>query len=141
MVSWGTWGTWGITTDLKNRHIGNFSGLTKKKGKTLSFNQYPVNIFCSSTLSRKSESSHFLFCDVTVLLRWSLQYGRRWLQFPNNRYSIQSYFSDQWISLTKQTPALRHLSPAATWKTRLNIPGKTQLCPGQISVRWGISFC
>ena len=25
-----------------------------------------------------------------------LQYGRRWFQFPNNRCSIQSYFSDQW---------------------------------------------
>ena len=48
-----------------------------------------------STLSRKWQNSHFFLCDPTVLLRWSLQYGRRWLQFPNNRCSIQSYFSNQ----------------------------------------------
>ena len=45
-------------------------------------NVYPVNIFRSSSLSRKCQSSHFLFCIATVLLRWSLQYGRRWFQFP-----------------------------------------------------------
>ena len=45
-------------------HIGDFSGIRTKKGKTLSFNQYPVNIFRSSTLSRKCQSSYFLFCNA-----------------------------------------------------------------------------
>ena len=73
-------------------HIGNFSCVIKRKGKTLSFNEYLVNTFHSSTLSIKCQSSHFRLCNATVLLRWSLQYSRRWLQFPNNRCSIQSYF-------------------------------------------------
>ena len=68
----------------------------KGKGNILSFNWYPVNTFRPSTLSIKCQSSHFLSFDATVLLRWSLQYGRRWLQFPYNRFSILSYFSDQW---------------------------------------------
>ena len=38
----------------------------------------------------------FIFVSVTpLLLRWSLQYGRRWLQFPKNRCLIQSYFWDR----------------------------------------------
>ena len=47
------------------------------------------------SLSRICQSSHFLLGDATVLLRWFLQYGRRWLHFPNNRCSIQFYFSNQ----------------------------------------------
>ena len=58
---------------------------------------------------RKCQSSHFLLCDATVLLRRSLQYGRRWLQFPNNRCSIQSYFWDQWTGVAKHDP---------TWEQR-----------------------
>ena len=54
----------GVTT---GGHIGDFSGITKKGKKLLSFNYYPVNRFRL----------------ISVLLRWSLQYGRRWLQFPN----------------------------------------------------------
>ena len=68
----------GVTT---GSYITEFSGITKKKGNT----------FRSSNLSRKCQSSHFLLCDATVLLRWSLQYVHHWLQFPNNRCSIQSY--------------------------------------------------
>ena len=44
-------------------------------------------------------SSHFLFCEQ---LRWSLQYGRCWLQFPNDRCSIQSYFSDKCSKYSKK---------------------------------------
>ena len=72
-------------------HTGDFSGIRTKKGETLSFNKYPVNIFRSSTFTRKCQSFNFRFCNATVLLRWSLQYGRRWLQFPKNRCSIQGY--------------------------------------------------
>ena len=60
-----------------------------------------MNTFRSLTLSRKCQITNFLLCDATVLLRWSLQYSRRWLQFANNRCLIQSYFWDQWIGLSK----------------------------------------
>ena len=49
-----------------------------------------------STLSRKCQNSYFPL----------LQYGRRWLQFPNYRYSFQSYFSDQWPPFMKDVYSL-----------------------------------
>ena len=52
-----------------------------------------MSIEQSSFVNFKYKMSKFS-CDATVLLRWSLQYGRRWLQLPNNRCSIQSYFSE-----------------------------------------------
>ena len=87
-------------SDHRRPYWNYFSGVTKMKGKILTFNSCLVNTFRSSTLSRKCQSSHFLLCDATVLFRWSMQYGRRWLQFPNNRCSIQFYLWDQWVGHT-----------------------------------------
>ena len=87
----------------------------------LSFNSYPGNTFRPSTLSRKCQSSHFPFCNATVLLRWSLQYGRRWLQFPNNRCSIQSYFSDQWMKRVYWAPVRKGRKKTQHWKPALVI--------------------
>ena len=55
-----------------------------------------------------------------VLLRWSLQYGRRWLQFPNKRCSIQSYFLDQWYCLLSKRVT-------AKFYTRLPLQAKIQV--------------
>ena len=61
-----------------------FSEVSKDYKYVKSQRPDPVNIFRSSTFSRKCPSSYFRF------LRLSLQYGRRWLQSPNNRCAIQS---------------------------------------------------
>ena len=61
-----------------------------------------------STLSRKCQRSRFLFCDATVLLRWSLQYGRRWQQY---RCSIQFYFYYFSIFPVPQNSPVMHCQP------------------------------
>ena len=76
----------GVTT---GGHIGDFSGDTKKKGKTLSFDLYLVNSFCSSNLSRKCQTSHFLFCDTTS---------------GEVKHSNRSCHANLQMSLTTKTP-------------------------------------
>ena len=79
------------------RSYWRFQWHQNKEGGNFVIQLVSINIFRSSTFSRKCQSFYFRFCNATVLLRWSLQYGRRWLQFPKNRCSIQSYFWDQWL--------------------------------------------
>ena len=75
-----------ILKEVRHRQLQFFSEVSKDYKYVKSQRPDPVNIFRSSTFSRKCQSSYFRF------LRWSLQYGRRWLQFPNNRCAIQSIF-------------------------------------------------
>ena len=69
---------------------GDFSGVTKK-GKLCHLISIQSTHFVQK-LETFRVLINFRFCDTTVLLRWSLLYGCRWLQFSDNGYSMQSYF-------------------------------------------------
>ena len=78
-----------------------YSDVTEKKMRTLTFSTYSWRTEYVDWILIKWQSFPLLFYDATEISKygrlWSLQYGRHWLQFSNNRCSIQSYFSDQWF--------------------------------------------
>ena len=61
------------------------------------------DVIYTSVLKNRTGSSNSLFVMSRFCVNWRPSWkdhpkldGRRWLQFPNNRCSIQSYFADLW---------------------------------------------
>ena len=97
-----------------------------------------MNIFRSSTFIRKYQSFYIRFCNATVLLRWSLQYGRRWLQFPKNidaqsspNFDISGQPSSvfSWLALESVVAISGEVTTSARHVARmLRLPRRTFCC-------------
>ena len=79
-----------------------------------------VNTFPSPTLSRKCQSSHFLFCDAIALYSSGghSNMAAVGFDFPTIDARLQSYFSDQRLNYTSITPTTEPTTVVKAVQTR-----------------------